>query len=264
MDTSAGTQWKVGVFLTAGLAIILITIFTLGSNRSVFGRYFVFKSNFENIQGLNVGSVVSIAGITIGNVEEVEFKPESKFVEVKFKVQYKFHNLLRRGLRVDIRTQGALGDKYIYIIPGNPNEELIADGEFVESEKSVDIMNIISQRGNDTEKVFDTINEVYTFMHTLNKNNRFDNIIQNFNQTSENLNSSSVQIKSLIKETKINIAISKMDQILNKIDTGQGTLGALINDPSLYLQIKSILGQGNRKEHVKSLLRTSIEKSEKN
>jgi phospholipid/cholesterol/gamma-HCH transport system substrate-binding protein len=49
---------------------------------------------------------------------------------------------------------------------------------------------------------------------------------------------------------------------MGKLDRGEGTLGALINDPSVHNQLKAMLGGSPRKNHVKSLLRTSIEKEE--
>ena len=62
---------------------------------------------------------------------------------------------------------------------------------------------------------------------------------------------------------KLEKSVEKLDSVLTKIDKGQGTLGALINDPSLHQQLKALIGGSARKDHVKSLLRTSIEKEEK-
>jgi phospholipid/cholesterol/gamma-HCH transport system substrate-binding protein len=61
---------------------------------------------------------------------------------------------------------------------------------------------------------------------------------------------------------KMKDSIARLDSILTKIDRGDGTLGALINDPSIHNQLKSYLGGSQRKNNIKSLLRTSIEKEE--
>ena len=50
-----------------------------------------------------------------------------------------------------------------------------------------------------------------------------------------------------------------MDNILEKIDNGQGTLGALINDRSLHDRLKSILGAGQKQQQVKSIMKSSVE-----
>lgn len=57
-------------------------------------------------------------------------------------------------------------------------------------------------------------------------------------------------------------SVDKMNNILTKIDKGEGTLGALINDSTLHEQLKSLVGGSQRKNHVKSVIRSSIEKAE--
>ncbi len=62
---------------------------------------------------------------------------------------------------------------------------------------------------------------------------------------------------------KLGRSIDKLDLILAKIEKGEGSLGALINDPSIHNQLKALLGGSPRKNNIKSLLRTSIEKDTK-
>ena len=53
----------------------------------------------------------------------------------------------------------------------------------------------------------------------------------------------------------------KLDKILSKIDRGEGTLGALVNDPTLHESLKSALGVNQRRKTMKTIIRSSIEKS---
>jgi phospholipid/cholesterol/gamma-HCH transport system substrate-binding protein len=47
---------------------------------------------------------------------------------------------------------------------------------------------------------------------------------------------------------------ARMNQILGKIDRGEGTLGLLLNDPTLYEEIKRLVGGANRSTLVRSLV----------
>ena len=93
-------------------------------------------------------------------------------------------------------------------------------------------------------------------------------MIANMNQASHNFNSlseKSLKIVSELSEGKsasmqVKGSLDRLNNILGKIDRGEGTLGALINDSSLHDQLKSLVGGTQRKDHVKSLMRTSIEK----
>jgi phospholipid/cholesterol/gamma-HCH transport system substrate-binding protein len=60
--------------------------------------------------------------------------------------------------------------------------------------------------------------------------------------TAENLRQTSVLARSVVA----------------KVDSGQGTLGALVNDPSLYDDVKTLLGRANRNRAVKFLIRRTL------
>jgi phospholipid/cholesterol/gamma-HCH transport system substrate-binding protein len=45
--------------------------------------------------------------------------------------------------------------------------------------------------------------------------------------------------------------------ILEKVDEGEGTIGLLLNDPTLYDDLKSLVGGAQRSLMVRSLIRLS-------
>ncbi|RYZ64259.1 MAG: MCE family protein, partial [Proteobacteria bacterium] len=70
MESSAKTQFKIGLFLSIGIFLILGTIFMLGADRAFFKKYVTLHAHFEQVQGLAEGSVVSFSGITVGNIKD--------------------------------------------------------------------------------------------------------------------------------------------------------------------------------------------------
>lgn len=270
MESQTGTQIRVGIFLSVGIVFILGSIFFLGADRALFTSYVRVHAHFEQVQGLSSGSVVSLSGITVGNVESITFLPEKNALDVKMKINAEYIGRLRQGSQVEIRTQGALGDKFVYIIPGDPRNEVIKEGEILDVAKATDLLGIISERGSETNRIFDIINELYKITHAMNADNRFGRLMGNLESASTSLTLASKEAQKFVTQInahgggeKFGRSIDKLDSIMTKIDKGEGTLGALINDPSIHNQLKSMLGGSSRKEHVKSLLRTSIEKESK-
>ena len=49
--------------------------------------------------------------------------------------------------------------------------------------------------------------------------------------------------------------IHDVAQIVEKINNGSGTLGALVNDPSLYEDARSLVGGANRNRIIRNLVR---------
>ncbi len=270
MESSNATQVKVGIFIAIGAVLILGSIFFLGADKALFTDYVRVHAHFEQVQGLAVGSVVSLSGITVGNVEDITFVSQTNSLDVKMKINKEFLPRVRQGSQVEIRTQGALGDKFVFIIPGDPKNEPISGGDTLEVAKASDVFGIIAERGNETARIFDIINELYKITHAVNENNRLGKIMVNLESASASMNRAGQQADKMFgamgdKNTgeKLARSVERLDSVMAKIDRGEGTLGALINDPTLHNRIKSVLGGTTRKNHVETLLRTSIEKEDK-
>jgi phospholipid/cholesterol/gamma-HCH transport system substrate-binding protein len=213
--------------------------------------------------------VVSLSGVTVGNVEKIDFLEEKNLLDVVMRVNTKYIARIRQGSQVEIRTQGALGDKFIYIIPADPRSPEIKEDEVLDIAKATDLLGILSERGSETNKVFDILTELQKITHALSSDNRLAKTMVNLETASTSFAKASKDAQTFFEKAntgnggdKIARSMDRLDSILTKIDRGEGSLGLLINDPSLHNQLKSFLGGSNRKNHVKSLLRTSIEKEE--
>lgn len=266
MESNAKTQLRVGIFLSIGLILILGSIFMLGADRAFFKSYTTLHAHFSEVQGLAEGSVVSFSGITVGNVQKIEILPERNMIDLVLLVDNKYMPRVTEGSMVEIRTQGALGDKFIFIVPGDPKAKPLTEGAIIEVAKASDILGILSERGNEAEKVFDIINEMYRFTKALNADNRTEKIMMGLASATAKIDKAAGATQKLTESLgdgqKIKSSMERLESVLTKIDSGQGTLGKLINDPSVHDQVKSMLGGSPRKSYIKSLMRTSIEKAE--
>lgn len=269
MESHMSTQIKVGIFAALGTLVILGSIFFLGADKALFTKYIHLHSHFDQVQGLSVGSVVSLSGVTVGNVESITFLPEQNALDVQMKIDEDFKNRIRQGSQTEIRTQGALGDKYIFIIPSDPANPPVKNGDILDNAKATDLLGIISERGSETHKIFDVIVELQKTMHAINEENKLSRILNNLEMASKSLNQTGKDAQKLLQQIngrdggeKLAQSFEKLDAVLTKIDKGQGSLGALINDPTIHNKLKTLLGGSTQKDRVKTLLRTSIEKEE--
>lgn len=271
MESYGSTQIKVGLYLALGTLCVLGSIFFLGADKAFFRKYAKIHAHFDQVQGLAVGSVVSLSGITAGNVQDITFLPDENKLDVTMSIDEKYLSRIRKESAVEIRTQGALGDKYILIFPGDPRQPEVQDGGVLPLAKATDLLGILSERGNEAGKIFDVINEVYKMAHTINAEDRMGKIMNNFDTASANFSQTSKDIQKIVSglgvsngSSKLVHSVEKLDSILTKIDKGEGSLGMLINDPTIHNQLKAALGGGGtpHKNQVKTLLRTSIEKED--
>ena len=248
------TQLKVGVFIVTGLGVLLTTIFMIGSNKSMFQEVVTLHSYFDSVVGLNKGAVVSLAGVKVGNLDEVSFDEIKNLVKIEFRVDKEYTKKIKKDSRIEIRTQGALGDKYLYITPGTAAETINA-GDELKSDFGNDILSVLAKRGNESEKLFDVLSDLKKITGSLADNNRLPHITQNLETVTSNL----ARITGDINSASLNRSMVKLEKIVDKVDRGEGTLGALINDRSIHERIKNMIGAGQKNQQVKNILKSSVE-----
>jgi len=253
------TQTKVGAFLAIGLFVILGSIFMLGSNKSYFQEVFHLHAYFDSVQGLNKGGVVSLSGVKVGNVDSIDYDGEKNLVRVTINIDAGYKGKIRKDSRVELRTQGALGDKFLFITPGIKNAEFLQNNEEIAADYGNDILSVLSKRGNESEKLFDALADFQKVMHSISEQNKIPSVIAKLDVASGNLAEATQKLNATMKSGGIDRSVDKFEKIMNKIDRGEGTLGALINDRSIHDRIKSILGAGQKNQQVKQILKSSIE-----
>jgi phospholipid/cholesterol/gamma-HCH transport system substrate-binding protein len=266
MAKQDGKQYKVGLFVSLGILLVIASIFILGGSRSYFTKLVPIHARFASVQGLNSGSTVSFMGVSVGNISRIEFLEKENQLDVEMRIDSNYISRITVDSTVEARTQGALGDRYVYINPGDPSKPCIKEGDLLEANKGGDLMGIISERSGEAGKIFDIIGEVHKVVKAMNDGNRSEKIFANFAEAAIQLNKTAQESHLLISEIrnqsspKFNGSIEKLDRILTKIDNGEGSLGALINDSSIHDRIKTLVGGSSRKKAMKSLIRGSIEK----
>ncbi len=262
MEVSLRHQIKVGIFVTIGLVMFCVSIILLGGDRFFLKKTYELKVRLPQVQGLARGSVVSLAGVPVGNVRELNFVQGSTDIEVTFNVEHAVHNRITVGSRASVKTQGALGDKYIYIEPGPPDAQPLAPGSLVDTDQTPDFLDLIASKGQEMGEIIEVIKEVRKLFASMNQDGRSGKLMSNLVQSTESLHQFLSEGRETFRLLRTQ-TLEPMANVMKKIDKGQGTLGALINDPTLHSRLTNFLGKSPRNQFLKPLIRDSIQASEK-
>lgn len=268
MKTTSEHKKRVGLFVTIGICVICTSIFFVGGSE-IFKSQFYLKAQFPQIQGLTEGSIVSLSGIKVGNIESIQLLPQTSAVEVTLKIEKSFSTKITEGSLIEIRTQGALGDKYLFITPGPLDHAPIAENTILPVAPNTDIISVFSEKGDRAAVIFEILEDLHKITQALNSENHLAQLPKQTDLALRQLNSFLGEATTTLRElrggvtsadgsSKISAVVSKLDTILNRIEKGEGTLGALINDTSIHDQLKTLLGGANATQQTRSLLRNSI------
>jgi phospholipid/cholesterol/gamma-HCH transport system substrate-binding protein len=244
---------KVGIFITLGTTLAMLSLVFLGGVDTFFSRYNRYYSHFESVDGLVSGAKIVLGGIQIGTVEDLSFDAKQGNVLVTLKVFKRFESILHKDTMAEIMTQGVLGDKFISLTTSSSDPSPLAEGADIPARPTRDISQFFS-KGDQLLVSLDSIaKSVDVILKSFQKNNRNDIFFENLALLSKNLGSSSDNLKK---------SIGNLNGVLEKINSGQGTLGALVNDPGLYDDVRALFGGANRNRVVRNLIRQTVQNSE--
>jgi phospholipid/cholesterol/gamma-HCH transport system substrate-binding protein len=263
MKSSKFTEIKVGIFVVVILFLFGAAVFTIGSHQKYFQRQYTLWASFSNIKGLIVGAPVRLAGLTVGRVNDIHFpeNPAVKTIRVELKINKGVQKRICGDSIASIQTMGLLGDKYVEISLGSPQCGVLADNARIKTVEPIDLMEYATK----LEETIDAVNTILIDVKAISGQIRSGKGLLHAilydpagGELVNNLAVASASAGDLMKD--LSSAVKSVDNIVKKVERGEGTLGGLINDPTVYEDLKVILGGAKRSKTIKGLVRYTIKK----
>lgn len=247
---------KTGVFVLTGIFLLGICIYVLGSDESIFAKRTRVYSYFDDTQGLLFGSIVSFSGINIGNVKEIRYDDQKKSLRVEYSIKKSFLPYIKTDSKAQLKTQGALGDRFIFITSGSVEAKGIQPGAMIESSNSGDIFEAVQEKIDGIPDLEAVGKELEKLMVFLNSDEGLKGTVKELKKTIPEIRAT---VRGYNQGKDVKKAVKQLNSILAKVEKGEGSLGKLISDPSLYNKINGMLGGSSPSNYLKKLGRKSIE-----
>ena len=236
-------KFRVGIFVLGGVVCLFSYILLLGGSHSYFNLVSKYNVKFATVDGLFVGSVVKINGIPAGNVTDINFLPETGDIQVVISILRKFTEFITDNSSAHLATKGFLGDKYIAIKTSGRKGQKLPKGSYISTAPASGLLSALKGEGN---KGTEIMSEVLVLMQSLNSEKTIKKLSKAIN------NFSGVLSKSNSKD--LSQILKRLNSILKKVDEGEGTAGALINNRNLYNRVLTLLGKRSYNKYLPSLV----------
>jgi phospholipid/cholesterol/gamma-HCH transport system substrate-binding protein len=140
----------VGLFVTIGLLILIVGIFTLGGQQKAFVPHLAVKAVFNDVNGLQKGDNVWFSGVKVGTVKAVDFYGTSQ-VQVTMHIEKKAQEFIRKDAKAKVGAEGLIGNKIVVIYGGTERGGAITGNEMLQVDKAMttDDMLATLQRNNE-------------------------------------------------------------------------------------------------------------------
>jgi len=258
-------ELRVGVFVLAGLVIVMLAIFYV-TGAGFLGPKYRLTTHFPTVENLKTGAPVDVDGIEVGNVQSVGLTPHPQdrnhSIAIVLQIDRKFRDDIRTDSIARVVTQGLLGDGYVTISRGvtgtviPPNGELQGketSGTREVVERSAQLMESVNELTDDIRGIVD---QVQKGKGTIGKLMNDPTLYNNLNDTTSKLDTMVTSIQEgqgtagkLVASDelykKLDAAAGHLENATAAISDQKGTLGKLIYDPSAFDDIKGMAQKGN-------------------
>ena len=178
----------VGVFVLAGLLLLVVAIFMVGDINDTFKRKIELVTLFDDVNGLEEGNNIWFSGVKIGTVSSLAFYGKSQ-VAVGLKIDTKHKQYIKKDSKIRISADGLIGNKILVIFGGNTRSGAVEEGDTLLVEKTFSSEEILNM----------------------------------FQENNKNVLAITTDFKNISK----------------KIAAGEGTIGKLLAENTLYDQLNS-------------------------
>ena len=236
MKYSLSKEILVWILILLSFIIFITFVITISSKEGrLFGAYSIYKTQFEEAAGLNVGTKVKIHGQRTGNILKMELLP-SGLVEVSFNIKKHHEFIMNESSFIELKNSGALGDRYLNVVTKDLSAPTVPLKSIIPYKKSSNLLSLFTDSKNKKpqENLKKIMNQIDLILNRVNEKGFLDILSKQDKK----------ELSEILKNT---------NQILQKISEGDGTLGALINDKKLYNRLLLLLGERPQNNYLEDL-----------
>ena len=277
-DLKFSKEIKAVLIILSGIFLFLLGYNFLNST-SLFKKENTLFALYENVEGLQVGTKVTVNGLSVGKVADIDFLPGTNKILVSFTIRNDV--VFSKNSVAELYEAGLIGGKSIAIRPVYDNSIKFKSGDTLKSSVKPGLTDVVNQQIaplqqklekvlSNADSLFSGVNNVLNsegknnlsttlenlssavknsdeFISRLNsisknQNKNINRTIENLSMITESLNKISDSLsKSSLKQTIYNFEklSSNFNQVLLEIKNGNGTINKLIYQDSLYQNLKN-------------------------
>jgi phospholipid/cholesterol/gamma-HCH transport system substrate-binding protein len=269
---------KAALFVLLGVFLFLIG-FNFLNGTSLFKSEKNLYAIYDQVEGLQSGTTVTVNGLSVGKVSSIDFLPNSNRILVKFTVRNDL-NFSKNSI-AEIYESGLIGGKSIAIIPVLDRNRMLVSGDTLVSRTKPGLTDVVGSEIAPLQKKLEqilinvdtlvsslntvlddkaqqglnkalsevsvTVSNLNSISNSLSKilvsqESNINQTINNFSEASANIN----QISDSLSKTDLKALVSEIENtattlnsIFKSIDSGEGTLGKLMKDDGLYNNLEA-------------------------
>ncbi len=269
--------FKVGLFSILALVCCAYMVTMVTAKNAFFGSSMTYNAIVNDAEGLFEKSLVRVAGIEGGYIESIQLAGDKALI--KFKIQKRLK--VTGDSRIKIKSIGFLGDRYIDLFLGDPNQERLVDNSEIIVDEGGGLDQVTASAGASMKDLEGIIGKMKEAIENEETDNAMKDIVLDLRRTvnavaaitNDNQQAITNVMKNLDQMTRgmstqfnpnnPNSIISKMaelsvvidnfkdasnsaKEIMASINSGQGVVGKFLTDKETEEQVSDTISNVNK------------------
>lgn len=230
---------KLGIFVLAGLGLLIAGLYVLGKNRNLFGGQLYLKAHFRDVNGLIAGNLVRFSGINVGSVEKVVILNDT-ILEVTMNVESRMKKIIRNDALASLGTDGLIGNRVVNISPTGSNAPFVAGGELLPSREDLNTQAMLQTLARTNESVAVIAEELRLTIRRINTSAQLTRLLSD-ETMSDNLIASMTNLRAAT--SKASVLMDNAVAAIRLASEGDGALATLLTDTTLSNDLRQAVGQ---------------------
>src|SRR6476661_8023649 len=255
-----GLEFKVGIFVFVGLAMLGALLVQFGRLGEGFKTYYTITVRFSDASGLLKGTDVLLAGARIGKVAGgPKLLREGEGVAVPLKI-YDYIKIPQEA-KFTVGSSGLLGDRFVNVaIPPGPQKAYLPPNADIKGARESGIDDLTRSGGALVNDLRGTVQKIDTTVNRLNQDTlspaNMENLkasMEHLNQATSALAESSKKLDGVIEQADsamasakkaaddLQNAIGDTRKVLHSATQGKGLVATLLNDQQLANDMRALI-----------------------
>jgi phospholipid/cholesterol/gamma-HCH transport system substrate-binding protein len=202
-------ETKLGIFVFLAVLAAWAIVETLGSTDWLHHGYHL-SAQFSTVQDLKPGDRVKMAGVEIGRVEDIQLSQD----KVKVIMRLRDNSMVKTDSKASIKYTGLMGQNFVNIDFGSPGGVPAQDGTELASYEQPDLSALMAKLDGAVDGI-----------QSMTKSFGSDDIHNLFGPLGDFFKSHRDELAA---------TIANITNITGQVASGQGTVGRLIYEDTLY------------------------------
>jgi len=248
-----GLEFKVGIFVFVGLAMLGALLVQFGRLGEGFKTYYPLTVRFNDASGLLKGTDVLLAGARIGKVAGgPRLVRDGPGVLVPLRI-YDYVRL-PIGSKFTVGSSGLLGDPFVTVTPpAGPPAGYLPKNAFIDGTRETGIDDLTREGGALVSDLRGAVQKIDTTVNRLNQDTLSTANMENLKASMEHLNQatgalaeSSKKLDGVIEKTDSTMTSAKkaaddLQRVLRAAAQGKGLVATLLNDQQLANDLHALI-----------------------